>query len=228
MKHARVLRFRFPRTSIASLLAAAASLLIAMPASADDYADVNQLIRTGKLAEAQAKAERYIAANPRDPQMRFLQSVVQSQSGKADDAIATLTALVREYPELPEPYNNLAVLYAGQKQYDKARTALEMAIRNNPNYGTAYENLGDIYLRLAAQSYGTAQQRGAANAALQAKQNALQSIFAPAGQNAAPNRGAARRSRVDAPAGASGSPPAVTAGSADAAPAGAQAPAASR
>jgi tetratricopeptide (TPR) repeat protein len=179
MKHACVPRFRFSRFPGVLLAAATAALLVSTPASADDYADVNQLIRSGKLAEAQTKAERYIATNPRDPQMRFLQGVIQSQSGKTDDAIATLTALVREYPELPEPYNNLAVLYAGQKQYDKARTALEMAIRNNPNYGTAHENLGDIYLRLAAQSYTMAQQRGAASAALQAKQNLLQSVFSP-------------------------------------------------
>ncbi len=57
------------------------------------------------------------------------------------------TKLSEDYPELPEPYNNLAVLYAQQKQYDKARTALEMAIRTHPSYAIAYENLGDIYAK---------------------------------------------------------------------------------
>jgi Flp pilus assembly protein TadD len=59
--------------------------------------------------------------------------------------------LIEDYPELPEPYNNLAVLYAQQKQFDKARTALEMAIRIHPGYATAYENLGDLHSRLASQ-----------------------------------------------------------------------------
>jgi tetratricopeptide (TPR) repeat protein len=199
MKHACVPRFRSFRLPGALTAIAIAALLTATPASAaDEYANVNQLIRSGKLADAQARAERYLAANPRDPQMRFLQSVIQSQSGRTDDAIDTLTALTREYPELPEPYNNLAVLYAGQKDYDKARTALEAAIRNNPNYGTAHENMGDIYLRLAAQSYALAQQRGAASAALQAKQSLLQSAFSPSVTTA---RGDSRRMPQTTPAG---------------------------
>jgi tetratricopeptide (TPR) repeat protein len=48
--------------------------------------------------------------------------------------MAVFSKLTEDYPELPEPYNNLAVLYAQQKQYDKARTALEMAIRIHPGY----------------------------------------------------------------------------------------------
>ena len=77
---------------------------------------------------------------------------------KTDEAIAVFTKLTEDYPELPEPYNNLAVLYASQKQYDKARMALEMAIRAHPSYATAYENLGDLYAKLASQAYGKAVQ----------------------------------------------------------------------
>ena len=68
------------------------------------------------------------------------------------------TELTEEYPELPEPYNNLAVLYAGQGDYDKARKALEMAIRTHPSYAVAHENLGDIYATLASQAYDKALQ----------------------------------------------------------------------
>lgn len=70
--------------------------------------------------------------------------------GQAADAVATFTKLTEDYPELPEPYNNLAVLYANQNQLDKARTALEMAIRTNPSYATAHENPGR-HLRQAGQ-----------------------------------------------------------------------------
>ena len=69
-------------------------------------------------------------------------------------------------PELSEPYNNLAVIYAGQGQLDKARAALEMAIRTNPDYATAHENLGDVYARLASRAYGKALQLDSANASL--------------------------------------------------------------
>ena len=131
---------------------------------ADDYADITQLLKAGKASEALAKADQRLAANPRDPQLRFLRGVAQTDSGKQADAIATFTKLTEEYPELPEPYNNLAVLYANQNQLDKARTALEMAIRTNPSYATAQENLGDIYAKLASQAYNKALQLDANNA----------------------------------------------------------------
>ena len=134
---------------IFQLLALASALWIAPAAFADDYGDVTRLMRSGKLAEALLKADQYLAAKPRDPQMRFLKGVLQSEAGRKAEAIETFTGLTQEYPELPEPYNNLAVLYAGQSEFDKARAALESAIRTNPGYATAHENLGDIYAQLA-------------------------------------------------------------------------------
>ena len=149
-------------------------------AHADDYADVAQLVRNGKLADAMTKVDQYLAGKPRDPQMRFLKGVIQRDSGKTSDAIATFTRLTEDYPELPEPYNNLAVLYAGQSQYDKARTALEMAIRTNPSYTTAHENLGDVYAKLASQAYGKALQLDSSNTAVAPKLALIRELFNPA------------------------------------------------
>lgn len=129
---------------------------LAPSAFADEYDDVRQLIRQGKLAEAAGKADQFLTTRPRDPQMQFLKGVLQRDTQKTNEAIATFTRLTQDYPELPEPYNNLAVIYAGQNQFDKARAALEMAIRNNPSYATAHENLGDIYIKLASQAYDKA------------------------------------------------------------------------
>jgi tetratricopeptide (TPR) repeat protein len=148
---------------IARACSLAAILVVPLAALADDYADVNQLLRQGKYDQALAKADRYLVTTPRDPQMRFLRGVIQAESGHRADAIATYTQLTQEYPELPEPYNNLAVLYAQQNEYDKAREALEGAVRANPNYATAHENLGDVYAKLAGQSYAKAQQIEPAN-----------------------------------------------------------------
>jgi Flp pilus assembly protein TadD len=149
-------RHALPRTLW--LLAFAAALAAPVAARADEQADVTQLMRSGQHAQALARAEQYLAGKPRDPQMRFLKGVVQSEMGRSADAIATFTQLSQDYPELPEPYNNLAVLYAAQSQFDKARAALEMAVRTNPGYAVAHENLGDVYARLATQSYSRAQQ----------------------------------------------------------------------
>ena len=140
-------------TKTLGLAVLTAALAAAGAARADEYADVNQLLRSGKLTEALTKADQYLAGKPKDPQMRFIKGVVLTEAGRTNEAIATFQKLTEDYPELPEPYNNLAVLYAGQAQYDKARAALEMAIRTNPSYATAHENLGDVYAKLASQAY---------------------------------------------------------------------------
>ena len=166
-----------PLSIIPALLFLAIGLVGA--AHADDYTDALQLLRTGKLVEAQAKADAFLAAKPRDPQMRFLKGVIQRDSGKVNEAIATFSKLTEDFPELPEPYNNLAVLYAGQSQFDKARAALEQAIRTNPSYATAHENLGDVYAKLASQAYNKALQLDSGNTAVQPKLALIRELFTP-------------------------------------------------
>lgn len=179
---------RHPLSAALRVLFFAATLSVSA-AYADDYADVSRLMRANQYPDAMAKAEQYLAAKPRDPQMRFLKGVIQTESGKAGDAITTFTKITEDYPELPEPYNNLAVLYAGQSQFDKARAALEMAIRTNPSYATAHENLGDVYARLASQAYSKALQLDGGNAAVQPKLALIRTLFSADGK--APQKPAA-------------------------------------
>ena len=154
-----------------------AAALSASSAWADEYADVSRLMRAGQYAEATTKSDQYLATKPKDPQMRFLRGVIQTETGKTNDAIVTFTQITQDYPELPEPYNNMAVLYAGQSQFDKARAALEMAIRTNPSYATAHENLGDVYAKLASQAYSKALQLDGGNAGVQPKLALIRTLF---------------------------------------------------
>lgn len=165
-----------PKMIHAALLSA--GLLFSSLAFAD-YAEVNRLMRAGQFAEATAKADQFLAGKPKDPQMRFLKGVILTEQGKPQDAITTFTKLIEDYPELPEPYNNLAVLHAGQGQFDKARAALEMAIRTNPSYATAHENLGDVYAKLASQAYSKALQLDGSNTGIQPKLGLIRDLFAP-------------------------------------------------
>ena len=171
-----VTRFTFSAALGSAVLA---SMLVANPAWADDYSDVNRLLRAGQTAEAGALADKYLSTKPKDAQMRFLKGVILTEQGKPNDAISAFTRLTEEFPELPEPYNNLAVLYAGQSQFDKARAALEMAIRTNPSYATAHENLGDVYAKLASQAYSKALQLDNSNAGVQPKLALIRELFAP-------------------------------------------------
>ena len=171
MKHAA-----FSRLSIAFALLFS---LWGSAAHANEYDDVNALLRQGKSNEALAKADTYIAGKPRDPQMRFLRGVILTEQNKQAEAIAAFTQLTQDFPELSEPYNNLAALYASQSKFDQARAALEQAIKLNPNYATAHENLGDVYARLAAQEYVRAQQFASTNASVAPKLVLIRQIFTP-------------------------------------------------
>lgn len=144
---------------------------------ADGYTDVNRLLREGNLSQANTQVDVLLRDKPNDPQVRFLKGVILSEQGKPSDAIDVFTKLTQDFPELPEPYNNLAVLHASQGQYDKARAALMMAIRTNPSYATAHENLGDVYAKLASQAYSKALQLDNGNAVVQPKLALIRELF---------------------------------------------------
>jgi tetratricopeptide (TPR) repeat protein len=133
-------------------------LAITIPAQADDIQDANKLFKQGLHVQALEKVNAFLVNKPKDAQARFLKGLILAEQGNTADAIAVFSSLTQDYPELPEPYNNLAVLYAGQGQYEKAKEQLEMAIRTNPTYATAHENLGDIYAKMASQAYDRALQ----------------------------------------------------------------------
>lgn len=158
--------------ALSSLLAA----LFATPALADDFTDITKLMRSGQNAEALNKADAFLNKNPRDAQMRFLKGVILTELNKSAEAIAIFTKLTEDYPGLPEPYNNLAVLYAAAGQYEKARVALDSAIRTNPSYATAYENLGDVHAKLASQAYDKALQLDSGNSAAKSKLTLVRSL----------------------------------------------------
>lgn len=166
---------------------ALSAALFAVSVHASDVDDINQLLTAGKQAQALTKVEQSLTTKPRDPQLRFLKGVIQTELGKPQDAIITFTKLTEEFPELPEPYNNLAVLHASAGQFDKARAALEMAIRTNPSYSTAHENLGDIYANLASQAYSKALQLGGSSSTLQPKLTLIRELFTPSNKGVNPN-----------------------------------------
>src|SRR5688572_22181347 len=150
---------------VSRLLASALGLIFwSSLAFADDVQDAAKLLKAGQHPQALEKVNKVLAAKPRDPQARFIKGLVFAEQGNTKEAIDIFLKLTQDYPQLPEPFNNLAVLYATQGQYDKARGALEQSIRTHPSYATAYENLGDVYAKLASQAYDKALQIDSGNA----------------------------------------------------------------
>jgi Flp pilus assembly protein TadD len=140
-----------------------------IPAPRSEAAEIADLMQAGKSEEALKREDKFLADKPRDLQVRFLRAVTLIDLKQRDEAADALMKLMQDFPELPEPYNNLAVLAASQGQLDRAEHLLQQAVAAQPNYITAQENLGDLYVALAAAAFERASQLDPANGSLKSK-----------------------------------------------------------
>ncbi len=140
---------------LAACLAALLTMCSAALASpATDEAQA--LVSRGDLQGALKRLDQQLSSAPHDAEARFARGLVLMKLNRNEDALRVFSDLTRDYPQLPEPYNNLAVLYAQMGQYEKAREALEASLATHPSYATAHENLGDVYAAMAGAAYSRA------------------------------------------------------------------------
>ncbi|HEY2023969.1 tetratricopeptide repeat protein [Paraburkholderia sp.] len=165
---------------VAGAYAQKAAVMPQGPAVRDNTPEIDASIEQQNWRAALTQLDARIASNPHDAQARFKRGTVLAHLGRDDEAITAFTELTQLYPELPEPYNNLASLYAKHGRLSEARAALETATQVNPNYGLAYENLGDLYLRMADAAYRRAQGLGKASATTSQRLADIQKIVSPA------------------------------------------------
>ena len=164
------------RAAAAPLAADAGPSATAATASAAGAADtpataraIELQFRGGERQQALLRLAQALAARPTDAALRFLQGVLLSESGRPTEAVPVFERMTEDFPDLPEPYNNLAVLQAAAGQLDRARALLETALRLDPSYRTAHENLGDVFVRLAQRAYEAAAASPQAEPALKTK-----------------------------------------------------------
>ena len=188
-------------------------------ASAPETAEIQRLLKDGQHAQALKLIDEQMARNPKDPQMRFRRGVALSMLDRKAEALGVFQKLVEDHPEMPAPYNNMAVIHGAQGDYDKARGALERAIRTNPAYATAYQNLGDVYAQLASQAYSKALQLDKSDATVPPKLALLRELTAGPNVPATASTAMAAATVKPTPA----PPPAAVAASAAAKPAAASA-----
>ncbi len=142
-----------------------------IPLTATDITNrIEGLIRLGRNQEALEELEKRLAveANRTSPgtdvQLMFQQARVLTALKRTNEAEVIYQKMTMRFPELPEPWNNLAVIYVQRGELDQARRALEMAIMINPKYAFAQSNLGDVQLSIALQAYQRAADAGAPGA----------------------------------------------------------------
>jgi len=172
-------------TSVAFAQAAASSAPVQAVAPSPEAVEIQKLLKNQQAGQALKMIDDSLAKNPKDPAMRFRRGVALSMLDRKAEALQVFQKLVEDHPEMPAPYNNLAVLYGSQGDYDKARAALVAAIRTNPQYATAYQNLGDVYAQLASQAYSKALQLDKSDTTVPPKLVLLRELISNPGQAAA-------------------------------------------
>ena len=131
-----------------------------------------QLIKEGKKSEALVYINNYLKGNPNDPQMLFWKAKILNDSyisSEKEEGFQLYLTLSDNYPELAEPHNNLGVIFAAQGDYAKAIHYFELALRANPTYSIASENLADLYAQQAANYYKNAVDYDSTNKTARAK-----------------------------------------------------------
>lgn len=127
---------------------------------------IEGLIRADRLPDALAEVEKrlVVEANRATPgtdvQLMFMQARLFTEMNRLTEAESIYQRMTMRFPELPEPWNNLAALYVRRDELDQARRALEQAIMINPKYAVAQANLGDVQMSLALRAYQRAAAAG--------------------------------------------------------------------
>jgi len=137
--------------------------------SKTSYGDIQLLINQGEYKEALKLTEKQLSENKSDIKLQFMKGLVLTRLDRYRDAEKVFIQLTADNPELPEPFNNLAVVYAAQGKYTEAEEALKDAINTHPSYATAHENLGDIYAKMASRAYNQALELDTSNKAAREK-----------------------------------------------------------
>lgn len=136
------------------------SISIAFTAHAGELDDIQRLAEKGQHQEVLNNVQRYLLQHADDERALFIQALALQHLGRNQEAITSYEHLTRSHPGSPEPWNNLAVLYAAGGDHNKARDALLNALNTHPSYATAYENLGNIYAKMAVSAYNRALETG--------------------------------------------------------------------
>ncbi|MBV8380196.1 MAG: tetratricopeptide repeat protein [Paucibacter sp.] len=177
------------QTRIAIRLAAACLLCLScvLASAATPVEAAQKLWFAGQRQEAVAALESALERSPEQLQLRFQLGVYTMELGDLAKAEAIFTAMTRDFPDLADPFNNLAVVFAARGELKAAREALEQALNLQPDQPQALENLGDVQLRLAEQAYAhAARVQPVPSAQLASKRSATLTLVQQLGLASAP------------------------------------------
>ncbi len=122
-------------------------------ASVNSVDNLRALISGKNYSRAIETGERLLGNQPQWPDVQFLTAYAYQLNKQTNKATAMYQQLISQHPELPEPRNNLAMIYLEKGDYDAASKLLVEAINTHNSYATAYQNLSRIYTGIASEAY---------------------------------------------------------------------------
>ena len=183
-----MLRFVRPMLAAAAYAGLLAGTVLAYPVDPDQPAVilnnaevpgvVDKLIVRRDYSGALRLIDEGLKANPHAAQLRFQRCVTYERMSDRAGAQRCLEQFILTYPEIPEPYNNLAGTYSRDGRLDEAEQLLVKAIALRPDFSLAHANLGNLYLARAKNAYKSAISTGGGNQTLKAKVEAIDNLLA--------------------------------------------------
>ncbi|HIU83751.1 MAG TPA: tetratricopeptide repeat protein [Candidatus Aphodousia gallistercoris] len=161
-----------------SSYAAAAGYEYTEPKNEAERAElIRDMIGSSQYKLALEQVQKGLKANPKSAQLKFQQAVLYERLGQTERAKALFEDFINTYPEIVEPYNNLAAIYAAEGNTAKAREWLTRAVTVNPNFAMGYENLGNLELEQALSYYRQALKAKPSDKRMQRKVASLEKLL---------------------------------------------------
>jgi tetratricopeptide (TPR) repeat protein len=129
------------------------SLCVKPVFSATPIEEIQRLIDQNSFSLAATTGDQILIEQPTNAKIQFLTAYAYQMDQQMNRAKELYEHLIQEYPELPEPRNNLAMIYLDKGNSDKASQLLIDALNTHSSYSMAYNNLGRIYRSIASATY---------------------------------------------------------------------------
>ena len=138
------------------------------------YQAAESLATNGNPELALRQLDARLASAPEDRKAAYLKGLILMQLRKSAEAERWFRMMQSNFPDMPQPYNALAVIYDGRGDLPAARQILQELLERHPDQHGARVNLGNIYLKLARQEFEKALKEKPDDAMIRKKLKAIQ------------------------------------------------------
>ncbi len=121
--------------------------------SAESITQLKDELEKKQYATAAVTGLSLLDKQPENLQLQFFTALALQNNNQHQLAIQHYQQIIKAHPELPEPRNNLAIIYLQQGLHDKAVDLLIASLQTHPAYATVWQNLSTLYKGLASEAY---------------------------------------------------------------------------